>query len=74
MAFTLDTTLGTLLDHPVAKSVIEKYMPGVANDPMVSMVRGMSVNMLLAMPQAQQMGLTREKAETVLAEINKRVG
>jgi hypothetical protein len=29
--------------------------------------------MILAMPQAAQFGLTKEKAEAILAEINKRL-
>jgi hypothetical protein len=27
MAFTLDTTLGEILDHPQAKAVLDKYVP-----------------------------------------------
>jgi hypothetical protein len=73
MAFTMDTTLGTLLDNPQAKAVLEQYVPGVSTNPMVGMARGMSLNMLLSMPQAAQLGLTKEKAEMVLAEINKQV-
>jgi hypothetical protein len=49
-------------------------MPGVADNPMVQMARGMSLNMLLSMPQAAQMGFTKEKAQQVLDEINKRTG
>lgn len=71
MAFTMDTTVGTLLDNPQAKSIVEKYVPGIANNPMVGMVRGMSINQLLNMPQAVQFGLTREKAEAFLTEVNK---
>ena len=71
MAFTLDTTLGTLLDDPRAKGVLEQYLPGISNNPMVAMGKGMSLNMLLSMPQAAQMGLTKEKVQTVLQEINK---
>lgn len=74
MAFTLDTTLGQLLDDPQAKAVLEKQFPGVSTHPMVAMARGMSLNMLLSMPQAAQLGITKDKAEAVLAEINKRVG
>lgn len=74
MAFTLDTPLGTLLDQPQAKAVIDQYLPGVSNHPMVGMMRGVTINSVLAMPQAQQMGLTKEKAEQILAEINKAVG
>ena len=73
MTFTLDTTVGEILDNPQAKAVLDQYLPGASSNPMIAMVRGMSLNMLLAMPQAAQLGVTREKAEAVLAEINKQV-
>jgi hypothetical protein len=73
MAFTLDTTLGSLLDDPQAKQVLEQYAPGISTHPMVAMARGMTLNMLLSMPQAAQLGLTKEKVEGMLAEINKRM-
>lgn len=73
MKFTLDTQLGTLLDHPQAKVIIEKYIPGVTTNPMVGMVRGLTLNMALATPQAAQFGITKEKVEAVLEEINKQV-
>lgn len=73
MAFTLDTPFGTLLDNPQAKQVIDQYLPGVTSNPMVNMVRGMTLNQILSMPQAAQMGMTKEKAESLLAEINKRI-
>jgi hypothetical protein len=73
MAFTLDTTLGELIDNPQARTVLDQYIPGVSTHPMVAMARGMSLNMILSMPQAAQMGLTKEKAESVLAEINKQL-
>ena len=74
MAVTLDTTLGALIDDPKAKAVLDQYLPGVSSNPMVGMVRGMSLNMILSMPQAAQLGLTKEKMEAVLAEVNKRIG
>jgi len=73
MAFTLDTTLGELLNDPQAKAVLEKQMPGVANNPMVAMAKGMTLNMILSMPQAAQLGITKEKVNAVLAEVNKQV-
>jgi hypothetical protein len=73
MEFTLDTTLGEILDNPQAKAVLDQQLPGVSSNPMITMARGMSLNMVLAMPQAAQFGLTKEKAEAILAEINKRV-
>lgn len=71
MHFTLDSTLGELIDNPQARAVVDQYLPGISTNPMVQMVKGMSLNMLLAMPQAAQFGLTKEKAEQVLAEVNK---
>ncbi len=68
---TLDTTLGALLDDPRAKDVLEKHVPGLMNNPLLGMVKGLSLNALLAMPQAAQHGITKEKVEAVLAEINK---
>ncbi|MBE0697605.1 MAG: hypothetical protein IH586_11850 [Anaerolineaceae bacterium] len=73
MAFTLDTPFGTLLDHPQAKPVVEKYLPGISANPIVPMIKGMTLNMLLSMPQAAQLGLTKEKAEGILTEVNKYV-
>ncbi len=74
MEFTLDTTLGEILDDPQAKAVLDQHLPGAADNPMVAMARGMSLRALLAFPQAKQLGLTEEKAESLLDEINKRVG
>jgi hypothetical protein len=73
MAYTLDTTLGTLLDNPQAKAVLDSYLPGVSSNPMVAMAKGMSLKMILAMPQAKQLGLTEDKAKEILAEINKQI-
>lgn len=73
MAYTLDTQLGTLLDQPQAKALLDKYLPGVSNNPMLGMIRGLTLNTILSMPQAAQIGLTKEKAEALLAEVNKTV-
>lgn len=71
MAFTLDTQFGTLLDNPQAKGILDKYMPGVSSNPMVGMVRGMTLNQILSMPQAAQMGITKDKVQAYLDEVNK---
>ncbi len=73
MAVTLDTTLGALLDDPQAKAVLDSYLPGVTSNPLVAMAKGMSLRVILSMPQAAQFGLTQEKAEEILAEINKQL-
>ena len=73
MAFTLDTTLGEILDDPQAKAVLDQQLPGISDNPMLAMAKGMTLNMILSMPQAAQLGLTKEKAESILAEVNKHV-
>lgn len=73
MKITLDSTLGTLLDDPKAKAVLDQQLPGVSSNPMVAMAKGMTLNMILSMPQAAQLGLTKEKVEAILVEINKQI-
>ena len=73
MELTLDTKFGTILDDPRAKAVLDKHLPGVSSNPLVGMAKGMTLNMILSMPQAAELGLTKEKAESILAEINKQI-
>ena len=72
MAYTMDTTVGELLKDSHAVEVLEKHVPGVSKNPMIGMASGMTIKSLLAMPQAQQYGITEEKVKAVLDEINKR--
>jgi hypothetical protein len=71
MAYTLDTTVGTLLDDTGAVKILEKHVPGISSNPMIGMARGMSLKALLALPQAKQYGVTEKMVNDVLAEINK---
>lgn len=71
MNFTLDSTLGDFLNNPQAAAVMEKYLPGISTNPMVAMAKGMSLNMILAFPQAAEFGLTKEKVQAILGEVNK---
>lgn len=73
MAFSLDTTLGEILDNPQAKAILDRHVPGASSHPMIAVAKGMSLNLILSMPQAAQAGLTREKVEAFLAEINKQL-
>jgi hypothetical protein len=70
MAYTLDTTVGTLLDDTGAVKVFEKYVPGISSNPMIGFAKGMTLKTLLAMPQAKQAGITEEMITKVLAEVN----
>ena len=73
MQATLDTTLGAILDDPEARAVLDQYVPGISGNPLVAMVKGLSLRMILAMPQAAQFGFTEQVANDILAEINKQV-
>jgi hypothetical protein len=70
---TLDTPLSTILDDPQAKKVLDQYAPGISTNPMVGMLRPMTINNILAMPQAAQFGITKEKAQAMVDEINKHI-
>jgi hypothetical protein len=71
MAYTMDTTLGELLKNPQVAGILNQYVPGISTNPMVAMVQGMSLNNIVSMPQAAQLGFTKEKAEAIIAEANK---
>jgi translation initiation factor 6 (eIF-6) len=70
MAYTLDTKVGEILKDTHAVEILEKHVPGISKNPMIGMASGMTLKAILAMPQAKQAGLTEEKVEKVLAEIN----
>ena len=72
MAYNLDTKVGELMNDTHAMEVLERYMPGLATNPMIGMAAGMSIRSLLAMPQAKQYGVTEEQVMKVLEEINSR--
>ena len=72
MAYTMDTKVGELLKDTHAVEVLEKHVPSVSKNPMIGMASGMTIKSLLAMPQAQQYGVTEEKVRQVLDEINAR--
>jgi hypothetical protein len=71
MEFTLESTLNDILDNPKAKELLDKQFPGVSTNPMIGMVKGLSLNMLISNPLAKQYGLTKEKVEALLVELNK---
>jgi hypothetical protein len=40
MAFSIQTSLGELLDNEQTKAILEKHMPGIAEHPQIAMGRG----------------------------------
>ncbi|MCE7798292.1 hypothetical protein LWE61_17280 [Sphingobium sufflavum] len=41
-----ETDIGTLLDDPAAKAVIDKHMPGFSSNPQVDMARSMTLKIV----------------------------
>jgi para-nitrobenzyl esterase len=60
---TAETTLGTLLDDPSAKAVLEKAMPGISTNPQIDMARSMTLKMI-------QQFAPDQFTDTKLAEID----
>jgi hypothetical protein len=71
MAYTMETTLGELMKDPNVKPLIDQYLPGVADNPMVSMVDGMTLDAIVSNPMAAQFGITEDKVEAILEQANK---
>ena len=73
MEFTLDTKLGDLLKDENARKVFDQYVPGVSTLPQIAMFKDASLRMIVSNPLAAQFGLTQEKVEAILKEVNKAV-
>jgi hypothetical protein len=70
MAYTLDSTVGEILDDTGAVKILEKHVPGISKNPMLMFAKGMTLKSILAVPQAKDAGLTEDMVKKVLAEIN----
>lgn len=45
---TSETDIGTLLDDPAAKAIVEKYIPGMTTNPQIEMARPMTLKAIQA--------------------------
>ena len=59
--YTLDSTVGDILNDEKAKAVIEKFAPGMADNPMISMASGMKLSQIVGMIP----GIDDEKKEAI---------
>ena len=71
MTYTMETTFGELMKDPKVKPLIDQYLPGVTDNPMVSMVDGMTLDAIVSNPMAAQFGITEDKVEVILEQANK---
>lgn len=64
--YSMDSTLGELLQNPLAVQILEGYMPGVTDNPMLSFAQNMTITSLLpVMPEGGA-----ALFEGVLAQLN----
>ncbi len=70
MGYTMDSKVGDILNDPHAKQVLERYAPGITNNPIIGMVKGMTLRSVLDMPQAKQAGISEQTVQKVLSDIN----
>ncbi len=70
MAYTMDSKVGEILNDPHARQVLERYAPGITDNPSIGMVKGMTLRSVLDMPQAKQAGMSEETVQKVLSDIN----
>ena len=62
---TADTDIGTLLDDPAAKAIVEKHIPGMTTNEQIDMARGMT---LRAVQQYSPDEVTDERLAAIDAE------
>ena len=74
MAYTMESTLGELLKDPKVKPLLEQYVPGIESNPMLGMIKGMTVRDIVNNPLAQNFGIDEQKAQQLLDQANALVG
>jgi hypothetical protein len=69
MAFNGDTKMGVMLDDPVARAVLVKFLPQIETaGPMLKMARGMTLKQVAGFPQAK---IPPEKLQAIIVELEK---
>jgi para-nitrobenzyl esterase len=65
---TADTEIGTLLDDPAAKAIIEKHIPGFVGNDQIDMARAMTLRAIQPFAEAE---VTDERLAAIDAELAK---
>jgi len=53
MGFNEHSNLGVLLENKQALEILEKHLPGISTNSMISMAKGLSLKQIASLPQAQ---------------------
>jgi enoyl-CoA hydratase len=43
MSYSIESTVGDLLESDAAKAIVEKHVPGISSHPQINMARGMTL-------------------------------
>jgi hypothetical protein len=70
MAFTVDSKLGDLLKDKRVSEIVDKILPGATTHPMIAIGKTLTIKTILTLPQAKQIGFTKEVVDRILAEAN----
>jgi hypothetical protein len=69
MGYSADTKMGILLDDPVSKEVLLKFLPEISTaGPMINMARGLTLKAISGFPQAK---ISPEKLQAIVTELEK---
>jgi hypothetical protein len=66
-ALTVDSTIGALMADSRTRSVMDRHMPGLANNPQFNMIRDWPLRRLATDPHAR--GLSMEKLQEIAADL-----
>jgi hypothetical protein len=66
---TADTDIGTLIDTPATKAVLDKYMPGFSSNEQIGMARGMTLRAIQPMASDQIKEETLNQIDAELAKL-----
>jgi len=73
MAFTLDSKIGDFLDDPKGIAALAELVQELSTNPLVGVIKGMTLKDLLAFPQARQLGITQDMVKMGLDQVNARL-
>ena len=73
MAFTLDSKIGDFLDDPKGIAALAELVQELSTNPLVGVIKGMTLKDLLAFPQAKQLGITQDMVKMGLDQVNARL-
>lgn len=66
---TTDTSIGDLIDNAATKAILDKHMPGFADNPQVEMARGMTLRAIQPMVPDQIKAETLDLIDADLAKL-----